>query len=236
MFIFIDNSFFTDTLIDELTKKKLKPILVYTLKFENKHQIQKELTNLEINKNYPNAVLLQSTKTDSFLSGFIAQLNSDFDLVLAKGGTNKLNRFYLEQTKIDILVDPHSSEIYKKQDFIHHYNSGLNHVLVKIAKEKNIILFNSLNFLEYKYYFKDIIRIEQNISLCQKYGVSFLLGYFVFDKTQIKSEIMLKYIYKLFSKRISDFSSSKAQLTLLLKNKKNKKTPLYLQNNLYFIE
>jgi len=95
--------------------------------------------------------------------------------VAVVGGDNQFNRRVLETMKIDFLVSPEreipEKNIFKK-DNLKQRDSGLNHVIAKIAKEKNvsiIIDFDEIkNVKDKKQKALRISRIIQNIKICRR--------------------------------------------------------------------
>ena len=156
-------------------------------KDKNKQSLQK-LKNLVNSKNFKNkAIHITLYHIDNSTQGIINQLKQDFDIVIGQGGLNKVNRFFLEQTQIDFLQDPHTSKFKIKFDFIHHFNSGLNHILCKFARDKQIGLIHSLNFMKEKGVIltKDLARISQNIKFARKYNLSLYVNYIIENKEDI---------------------------------------------------
>ena len=91
-------------------------------------------------------------------------------------------------------------EFSNERDFIFHRNSGMNHVLAKIAKEKNVTIgFSFSDWKKSKNKATILGRMHQNYVLCQKYKVKTLVASFasepsdVADKTQLNAfENLLK--------------------------------------------
>lgn len=110
---------------------------------------------------------------------------------LAKNVVVKYNdniRMILEKTKRIII---YGCENENKLDFIHHRNSGLNHILLAIAKKNRIrFLFNFKDFLSLTDNRKAIVlgRLKQNIMLYKKYKVMFNFASFATDKYEIKKD------------------------------------------------
>lgn len=97
--------------------------------------------------------------------------------IIFSSNNDELNRKILEKEKINILLLNQS----KRKDFQKQRNSGLNHVLAKIAKRNNIEIginldeiidapeFRTLVYAErHKNKAEIIARIKQNIKLCNK--------------------------------------------------------------------
>ena len=93
------------------------------------------------------------------------------DVVIVNGGNEIINRFCLENNKVNILLNPEKND---NNDFMHSRNSGLNHILCKIANENDKIIGINFNYLLDLNESRRIIalgRIMQNIRLCRKYRV-----------------------------------------------------------------
>ena len=90
---------------------------------------------------------------------------------VAIGGNYEINKKILDNKKINLLLDPEPLS----KDFMKYYNSGLNQVLIKLAKKNNIGIGFSLerliklNKLEKVNLFG---KIMQNIMICNKYKVN----------------------------------------------------------------
>lgn len=91
------------------------------------------------------------------------------------GRDNVFNRRALETLKIDFLVSPErelrEKKIFRK-DTLKQRDSGLNHVLAKIAREKNVeIVFDFDSFSEMKdkkNKASRLARIIQNVKICRR--------------------------------------------------------------------
>ena len=83
---------------------------------------------------------------------------------------NSLNRRILETMKVKYLVFPEEAD---KRDNVKQRDSGINHVMAKIAKEKGIsflINYSKLRKLEGKQRALILARIIQNLKICRKAG------------------------------------------------------------------
>ncbi len=92
--------------------------------------------------------------------------NNDKTIIFSSNNDD-LNRKILEKEKINILLLNQS----ERKDFMKQRNSGLNQVLAKIAKKKEVII--GINFDEIltssgKRKSDILARIKQNIKLCNK--------------------------------------------------------------------
>lgn len=91
----------------------------------------------------------------------LAQKRRKFDILLAQGGDLKMNRTAVETPEVDILTHPS----FERND------SGLNHVLMKLAKENNVAIevnFREILINERKSRSKVLTNIISNISLASK--------------------------------------------------------------------
>lgn len=98
--------------------------------------------------------------------------------IIIKAQTNDFNRKILEYGNFQILLDIHETS---KKDKPKILDSGLNHVLAKIATKNKISIgidLKSIAKLEKKEKAKTLARIKQNIRTCKKAGTKLkLLNY-----------------------------------------------------------
>lgn len=99
-------------------------------------------------------------------------------IIAIVGGDNIYNRRVLETMNINYLVSP---EVSDKKDNLKQRDSGLNHVLAKIAKKKNVsilINFNQIKNLNDRDKINVIQRLIQNIKICRKSNCSLKVASF----------------------------------------------------------
>ena len=85
------------------------------------------------------------------------------DIVVSEGDVRKL----LSNSSVDVVIGAENDE---GPDYMHHRNSGLNHVICRIAHEKNkAIGFSFSRLLNSRRRALLLGRIRQNIKLCRKY-------------------------------------------------------------------
>jgi len=104
------------------------------------------------------------------------------------GGDNALNRRALETLKIDFLVSPEQGE---KRGSLKQRDSGLNHVLAKIAAKKGIPLIidmSEVSKLREVFQAERLERLIQNVSLCKKAGCSLKIASFATSKKNLLDE------------------------------------------------
>ncbi len=243
MYAFIKNLRDSKILSEELLKLKINPIFLFEIylssKDENKLHLKKILEIKEKLNIEHSAILIHLKKQENYNLGFINSLSENFDIILGQGGLNKTNRYFLEKTKIDILLDPQSSLEKIKIDFIHHFNGGLNHILFKLAKENNIALGFSLNFIENfekKIIAKEIGRINQNMIFSRKYKIPFFLNFIIENKNQIKNIEQLKNILNIFDLSIDQKISSISLIEKILIEKKYKKSDEFIAKGIKLVK
>jgi len=104
------------------------------------------------------------------------------------GGDDALNRRAVESLKIDYLVSPEGG---KKVDSLKQRDSGLNHVLARIAKEKGVgivVDMGEVRKLKGKELALGLERIMQNVLVCRKVGCRVLIGSFAKNKKGVVDE------------------------------------------------
>ena len=92
--------------------------------------------------------------------------NSNKNIIFSSDD-DELNRKILEKENIQILL----LNMEKRKDFQKQRNSGLNHVLAKLAKKKEIIIGINLDEIiktNEKEKARILARIRQNIQICNK--------------------------------------------------------------------
>ena len=224
----------------EVKKLGYVPITLFELQLDDKEQIRKDLNTIfdkiENLKPQYSAIGLYLKKIDNSTSSLINNLKKDFDIIIGYGGMNKINRYFIEQTNIDFLLDPHNSSYYNKIDFIHHFNSGLNHVLLNVAKEKQIKLFFSLNFIynSKKNIPKEIGRISQNIKFARKYNIPVHINYIISSPNQLLSLHDLKKTLSIFGMSSKQIVDSTNLLKTTIDNNRFKNSKLYINKDICF--
>lgn len=240
MFILVKyNSNNFDTLSKLSKSFNYIPVALYTLtlsknKEENKNEIQKlKILVNSTNQEY-SALQITLHAMDNTTQGIINQLKQEFDIIIGIGGLNKVNRFFLEQTQIDFLQDPHNSQFKVKFDFIHHFNSGLNHILCKFAQEKKIGLIYSLNFMQKKgiIILKDIGRISQNTQFSNKYSIPIYANFIIEKEKDILSLNQLESIQKQLKLTTKQIRNSQNILEKKIKYNQKKKTKEFISDGL----
>jgi RNase P/RNase MRP subunit p30 len=105
------------------------------------------------------------------------------------GGDGSLNRRAVESLKIDYLVSP---EALTGKDTLKQRDSGLNHVVAKMAKEKGILVvvdFGEIASLKGKEKARRIARVMQNVDVCRKVGCGIRIASLAGSKKDVVSEL-----------------------------------------------
>ena len=148
-----------------------------------------------------------------------SKLKKKYNLLLYKGDEV---RKALENKHIDIIF---GLEDHKFPDFLHQRNSGLNHILCKIAHDNDkIICFDFSSILNSKGMKRARIfgRMMQNIRLCRKYKVKMAAASFGEMRNRRDLESLFKVLGALNPKQL--FSAVEERI----KENKFKKAPEYV--------
>ncbi len=160
-----------DLICVNISKRKLDD-LRRRLHFEKIFYVK----NFGENKKSDGVIIKANAKDELFDKINKAKERNKFIIVL--GGSNEINRASLENKHSDMLLNP---EYERKKDFMHYRDSGLNHVLCKIAKENGKAIginFNEIKKMKKKEDAEKLGRIIQNIRLCRRYGVPVVIASF----------------------------------------------------------
>ncbi len=114
------------------------------------------------------------------------------------------DRQVLESASVDFI---YSFEDRKRKDFIHHRNSGLNHIMAKIAADKNIaVAFSFSLVLEASPVERAAIigRMKQNMILCSKYKTRMIAGSFADSPFKMRSPKDMREFFLLMGMDPSD--------------------------------
>lgn len=130
-------------------------------------------------------VQFEITEKDKIYAGELGytklyDLNSFNKLKIINGGDDTVNRKAVE-TKNVILLNPHNT---RTKDFMHFRNSGLNHILCKLAQENNVVIAFSLDKM---YEPTDLGRVMQSIKLCRRAGCQMAVFSFAKNKYELRS-------------------------------------------------
>jgi RNase P/RNase MRP subunit p30 len=101
------------------------------------------------------------------------------------GGDDAFNRRSIETLKINYLVSPEGG---KKVDSLKQRDSGINHVVANLAKEKGVSIvidFSEVVRLKGKEKALRLRRLIQNVKICRKVGCEIKIASFAVDKEGI---------------------------------------------------
>jgi len=118
----------------------------------------------------------------------IDSLRGQKKIIVVIGRDDLFNRRAIETLKIDYLVSPEAGW---RKDTLKQRDSGLNHVVAKIAKKKSITIlidFSAVNKLKGKDKSLRLARIIQNIKICRKAKCRIKIATFAEKKQELRSE------------------------------------------------
>ena len=242
MYTLVEYNSDCEFLMSELKRYEQIAVIMFRLSLNGKENVKRELKRIREIREKINAeffaVCISIEKLENSSVGIINQLKQEFDLVIGFGGKNKTNRFFLESTQIDFLADPQNNISKLKIDFIHHFNSGLNQVLCKLAKEKNIGLIFSLNFTEQrtKNILREFGRINQNLKFARKYELPVYINFIVEKKEQVKFISQIKAMNSIFDVSNEQRMQTVNVLERRIKENKFKKSSDYISDGIRVAE
>ena len=108
------------------------------------------------------------------------------------GGKDFVNRKAVENPRVDILISPERS---RNKDFMKSRNSGLNHVLVKLASKNKVAIGFDFNYVldsGEKERANILGKMKLNVLLCNKYKVGMCVCNSIKNKEDERSENSLK--------------------------------------------
>jgi len=118
----------------------------------------------------------------------IESLKGSGKVIAVVGGDDAFNRRAAESLKINYLVSPEKGD---KKDGLKQRDSGINHVVAKIAKEKGIAIVVNMSVitgLEGKEKALRLERLIQNIKICRKTGCSIKIASLAENKKVVFDE------------------------------------------------
>ena len=149
--------------------------------------------------------------------------------------SSEKNRAVIESKKTDIIFN---LENQPRQDFLHHRNSGLNHILAKLASENNTAIgFSFSNILaEKKRRARLFGRLMQNIQLCKKFGTKMVLASFASKPYQMRAAHDLEAFAKTISMTPKEAKQSLNNALDIVKLNIKKKSKSYLADGVELVE
>lgn len=129
----------------------------------------------------------------------IDKAENKFYFIFILGLDDQINRVALENRKVTGLVSP---EFNRKFDYTHYRNSGLNHVLVKIAKENKKMIIQDISFIQgapdKKIKAQILGKILQNYKLARKFKLNelFILTFIAESEKEIQKFADVKEFYE----------------------------------------
>ena len=106
--------------------------------------------------------------------------------------SDNIKRENFENPTINLIFNLEKSP---RSDFVHQRDSGFNHILAKICRDKNKIIgfnFNLILNSDKKERARILGRMMQNVKLCRKYKVKIYIGSFARDPHELRSFFELR--------------------------------------------
>src|SRR3989344_3913709 len=122
-------------------------------------------------------------------------------------------RMFIEQKKVDILLNPHLSS---GKDPMHSKNSGLNQVLCELARKQDVAIGITLDTCTTP---QALGRIFQNLVLCRKYNVQLFLFTYAKDAYELRNPKDLLSFCALLGMSTSQAVTAVSGLAAFLKRK-----------------
>jgi len=152
---------------------------IYLKKVKSKSEVLKEDNS--------DGYLIESSESEA--RRIIQSLKGSGKKIGVVGGDDAFNRRAVETLKIDYLVSPEGGF---KKDSLKQRDSGLNHVVAKIAKEKEILSVIDIGEVS-KWTGKEkalrLARIIQNVKICGKARCEIRIASFAKDKNGVVDEL-----------------------------------------------
>ena len=157
---------------------------------------------------YTDIVLMEKTEAIENFAKYLGYdkifFEEDFKkLSIAFGSTIDKNRILIEKKIINLLINPHLDS---KKDRLNERVTGLNQVLLKLAKQNHISIGLTLDQFSSR---ESLGRITSIIKLCRKYKVNLYVFSLAKSKYQLKSVSDIISLLK-----ISGFTPGEAKLAL----------------------
>ena len=120
------------------------------------------------------------------------KINDSTGKIIIQGGELDINRFAVENKKIDILLSPEKNS---RKDLMFSRRSGLNQVLCKLAAKNDVAIGFDFSYLlnsSGKQRARILGRMKQNVKFCKKYGVKMIFSSFARTKYELRSDEFFK--------------------------------------------
>ena len=140
--------------------------------------------------------VLDSDTCDGYLIGFseketrriIDSLKGKKKVIAVVGGDDAFNRRAIETLRIDYLISPENNV---SRDTLKQRDSGINHVVAKVAKEKGVKIvvdFSEVAKLKGKEKALRMGKVIQNIEICRKVGCGLKIASLATEKCSVVDE------------------------------------------------
>ena len=235
MFVFVCESFFSESLYYQLREQQQIPIVIFYFNYSpinlrdnikrtimRKNNFLTRYSKLKLDYFALQICFSTPLRDSSQIHTYLSNLKHEFSFIIGLGGLNKMNNFISESKNILFLQDPQNTFHNSKYDFIHHLNLGLNHISYKKLFLSKSFLFLSLNCLQPNIKgSREFVRISECLRLARKYKVPCILGFVVSSIIYVKTINELETIYHLFNCSTNFLRNSHSRLFSFLQLQKD---------------
>jgi RNase P/RNase MRP subunit p30 len=137
---------------------------------------------------------------DAPLKDLRKEINDSKGKIIIQGGDLNINRFAVENKKVNILLSPEKNS---KKDLMFSRRSGLNQVLCKLAAKNDVVIGFDFSYLlnsTGKQKARILGRMRQNVKFCKKYKVKMIFSSFAKTKYELRSDDLLKVFSNILGK------------------------------------
>ncbi len=140
----------------------------------------------------------------------------------------------VENARPDLIFGQESAN---RSDFIHQRNSGLNHIICRIARDNRVAVGFSLKYLHDSNLRPRVLgRMMQNIRLCRKYGVVTVMGSLASDPYRMRSPIDVISLFVTLGMHPKDAKESMQNVLKIIRNNNERKEPGFIAEGIRLID
>lgn len=152
------------------------------------------------------------------------------DLVIVE--SSEKDRRAVEKERPDLIFGFENS---KKHDFLHQRNSGLNHILCRLAKENSVMIgfsFSHLMGMDPRL----LGRVMQNIRLCRKHGTKMLIASFAREPYMMRSATDLASVFVSLGMRPEEAKAALEVAIDRIQHNRERKSPRFIAPGARYVD
>ncbi len=140
----------------------------------------------------------------------------------------------VEHARPDIIFGQESSI---RSDFIHQRNSGLNHIICRIAKDNQVAVgFSLKSILDRNLQPRVLGRIRQNVKLCRKYGVTTVVASLADDPYRMRAPHDLISLFSTLGMHPKEAKDSMMNAVKIISDSMARKGPAFIAEGIQVVE